>query len=313
MVALATACTHGRQLDGYMQTQVNRNHFTGTVLVARNGEVLLAKGYGYANAEWKTPNTLQTEFRIGSLTKQFTATAIMQLREQGLLSLQDSLCKYLQPCARAWQPVTLHHLLSHTSGVPGYGTLPDPQTHTIPPWTAQQIAAQFRDTPLEFAPGTQWKYSDWGYCLLGLVIESVTGKPYAQVLREQIFEPLDMDDTGYDQAETIVERRAAGYRLAGGKLENAAPVNMAGPYSAGALYSTAEDLYKWDRALYTEAILPRSALELMWTEVSSNYGYGWMEHTSIRIEATLGTAEPVSGRASRIDQWLYVGDSPLPR
>ena len=269
----------GLQLDSYMQMRGSRDHFTGTVLVAQNGKFLLARGYGYANAEWKTPNTLQTRFRLGSLTKQFTATAIMQLREKGLLSLQDSLCKYLQPCVEAWKPVTLHHLLSHTSGIAGYGDLPEPKTRAIPPWTAKQVAAQFRDKPLEFAPGTRWLYSDWGYCLLGLVIESVTGKPYAQILSEQIFEPLGMHDTGYDQPETILEQRAAGYRLVVGRLENAEYINMAGPYSAGALYSTAQDLYKWDQALYTEAILPRSALALMWTEVTSNYGYGWMVST----------------------------------
>jgi CubicO group peptidase (beta-lactamase class C family) len=262
-----------------MQRQVTRNHFTGTVLVARNGSFLLAKGYGYSNAKLETPNTLQTKFRLGSLTKQFTATAIMQLRENGLLSLQDSVCKLLQPCVAAWKPVTLHHLLSHTSGIAGYGAMPDPRTHTVPPWTAKQIAAQFRDAPLEFPPGTQWKYSDWGYCLLGLVIENVTGKPYAQVLRKQIFEPLGMHNTGYDQPETILQRRAAGYRLVGGKLEDAESINMAGPYAAGALYSTAQDLYKWDQALYTEALLRRSALGLLWTEVMSNYGYGWMVST----------------------------------
>jgi CubicO group peptidase (beta-lactamase class C family) len=287
LIAVTTACTHAsdegtkvaRQLDEYMRTQADRNHFTGTVLVAQNGNLLLAQGYGYADAEWKSPNTLQTKFRVGSLTKQFTATAIMQLRERGLLNLQDSICKYLQPCVEAWKPVTVHHLLSHTSGIAGYGEMADPQTRTIPPWTADQIATQFRDTPLDFAPGTRWQYSDWGYCLLGWVIEKVTGKPYAQVLREQIFEPLGMHDTGYDRAETVLEQRAAGYRLVDGKLENAEYINMAGPYAAGALYSTAEDLYKWDQALYGDAILPRSALELMWTEVTSNYGYGWMVST----------------------------------
>ena len=285
LVAVAAGCAHAidptptAPLDRYMQMQVKRNHFTGTVLVARNGKVLLAKGYGYANAESHTPNTLQTKFRLGSLTKQFTATAIMQLRENGLLRLQDSICEYLQPCVEAWKPVTLHHLLSHTSGIAGYADMPDPKTSAIPPWTAQQIAAQFRDKALEFVPGTQWKYSDWGYCLLGLVIERVTGRPYAQGLREQIFEPLGMHDTGYDEPQTILQQRANGYRLVDGRLENAGYINMAGPYSAGALYSTVEDLYKWDRALYTDAILPRSTLRLMWTEVTSNYGYGWMVST----------------------------------
>ncbi|HKS55005.1 MAG TPA: serine hydrolase domain-containing protein [Steroidobacteraceae bacterium] len=270
LVIVATACTHaaeaesiGQQLDGYMQVQVKRNHFTGTVLVARNTRIILARGYGYANAEWRTPNTLRTKFRLGSLTKQFTATAIMQLRERGLLDLQDSICKHVQPFGEVWMPVTLHHLLSHTSGIAGYGQRADP----------------FRNVSLEFAPGARWQYSDWGYCLLGLVIENVTGKPYAQVLREQIFDPLGMHDTGYDRDEKILEHRAAGYRLVNGQLENAGYIDMAGPYAAGGLYSTADDLYKWDRALYTESILPRNALGLMWTEVLSNYGYGWMVST----------------------------------
>src|ERR1044072_3446333 len=133
------------QLERYMRMQVKRNHFTGTVVVAQNGKVLLANGYGYANAEWRTPNTLQTKFRLGSLTKQFTATAIMQLRGKGLLRLEDSICKYVEPCVESWKPVTLHHLLSHTSGISGYGGM----------------------AFLEFAPGTRWQYSDWGYCLLG--------------------------------------------------------------------------------------------------------------------------------------------------
>jgi CubicO group peptidase (beta-lactamase class C family) len=220
-MAIAVACeaaTVSQQLDTYLQAQVDRNHFSGTVLVAQDGKVLLAQGYGYANAEWRTPNTLQTKFRLGSLTKQFTATAIMRLREKGLLRLEDSICKYVEPCVESWKPVTLHHLL-------------------------------------------------------------VTGKPYSQVLRELIFDPLEMHDSGYDQSATILTHRAAGYRLVNGRLENAEYIDMAGPYAAGGLYSTAADLYKWDQALYSHLILPRSALKLMWTEVMSNYGYGWMVST----------------------------------
>ncbi|HEY4338501.1 MAG TPA: serine hydrolase domain-containing protein [Steroidobacteraceae bacterium] len=266
----------GRQLDRYMQAQVNQHHFTGTVLVARNGRLLLAKGYGFANVEWQVPNTLRTKFRLGSITKQFTATLIMQLREEGRVDLQDSICKYLSPCVAAWRPVTLAHLLSHTSGIAGYGGKPQPASSSAPPWTADEIAATFRDRPLDFAPGTKWQYSDWGYCLLGLVIEKVTGKPYATVLRERIFGPLGMNDSGYDRSDVILKQRAAGYRLEGDRLLNAAYTDMAGPYAAGGLYSTADDLYKWDQALYSNAVLPQRALELMWTEVISNYGYGWM-------------------------------------
>jgi CubicO group peptidase (beta-lactamase class C family) len=259
-----------------MQDEVSQHHFSGAVLVARDGRVLLAKGYGYANFEWAIPNSGTTEFRIGSVTKQFTATAIMQLRERGLLNLQDSICKYLQPCPQPWQRVTLHHLLSHTSGISGYGPSPEPTARSVPPWTAEQVFKAFEDKKLDFEPGARWAYSDWGYCLLGLVIEKVTGKPYEAVLREQIFAPLGMNDTGYDHPESVLKNRAAGYRLAEGQLQNAAYINMAGPYSAGGLYSTVNDLYKWDQTLYGHAILSQKSLHLMWTEVMSHYGYGWM-------------------------------------
>jgi CubicO group peptidase (beta-lactamase class C family) len=274
------------ELDGYMQAQVREHHFSGTVIVARDGRMLLAKGYGLANVEWQVPNTLRTKFRIGSLTKQFTATLIMQLREAGRLNLQDSICKYLDPCVAAWQPVTLAQLLSHTSGIAGYGGKPNPGSPPAPPWTAAQIAASFRDRPLQFVPGTKWQYSDWGYCLLGLVIEKVTGKPYATVVDERIFEPLGMRDSGYDRPELILKERAAGYRWEGGVV-NAAYIDMAGPYAAGGLYSTAQDLYKWDQALYSDKVLPRPALELMWTEVISNYGFGWMV-----VRPTASTSRP---------------------
>jgi CubicO group peptidase (beta-lactamase class C family) len=264
------------------------------VLVVRNGKVLFAKAYGYANLEWRIPNTPQTRFRIGSMTKQFTATLIMQLREAKLVDLQDSICSYLNPCVEAWKPVTLSQLLSHTSGIPGYGDKPDPKSRSIPPWTAAQIAASFHDKPLEFPPGTKWKYSDWGYVLLGMVIEKVTTKPYATVLQERIFDPLGMKDSGYDLSENIVMQRAAGYRLKDKRLVNADYIDMRGPFSAGALYSTVGDLYKWDQALYTEKILPRAALNLMWTEVISNYGYGWM------------VSKP-SPTAGRLPPWVVPG------
>jgi CubicO group peptidase (beta-lactamase class C family) len=225
------------ELAEYMQAQVADHHFSGAVLVAQNGKILLAKGYGFANLEWRIPNTPQTRFRIGSLTKQFTATLIMQLREAKLVDLQNSICKYLDPCVDAWQSVTLSHLLSHTSGIAGYGDKPDPKSHSIPPWTAAQIAVSFRDRPLEFAPGTKWKYSDWGYVLLGMVIEKVTAKPYATVLQERIFGPLGMKDSGYDLSEDILMQRAAGYRLLDKRLVNADYIDMRGPFSAGALRS----------------------------------------------------------------------------
>jgi CubicO group peptidase (beta-lactamase class C family) len=264
------------RLDAYVQQQVKIHQFSGTVLVARNGKVLLAKGYGYANVEWQARNSLQTKFRLGSLTKQFTATVIMQLREKRLLDVTDSICKFLEPCPDAWKPATLHHLMSHTSGIPDY---PVAQAGASPPrypWTAEHLAIAFGNTPLEFVPGTRWKYSDTAYSVLGIVIEKVTGKPYEQIVQEQIFTPLGMTGSGYDRTETILAHRAGGYRLAGGKLMNAEPTRMVTPFSAGGLYSTAEDLFRWDQALYTEKVLLRTSLDLMWTDALRGYGYGWM-------------------------------------
>ena len=239
------------QLARFMDDQVKAHHFTGVVLIVRDGQRLLAKGYGAANLEWNVPNTLTTKFRIASLTKTFTAAAILQLREKGKLDLQDSICKYADPCLDTWKPVTLHHLLSHTSGI------------------------QAADRPPEFAPGTRWKYSDWGYSLLGFVIEKVAGKPYEDVLQEQIFAPLGMHDTGYDHPQTVMKERASGYRLKGEQVLNAEYTPMTAPFSAGGLYSTAEDLYRWDQALYGDAVLPEAARTLMFTPVLGDYGYGW--------------------------------------
>ncbi len=270
-----TAQDVSAQLARFMDEQVKMHHFSGVVLVVRDGRRLLAKGYGSANLEWDVPNTLTTRFRIASLTKTFTAAAIMQLRENGKLDVQDSLCKYFDPCPAAWKPVTLHHLLSHTSGVPAYGGKPETHAGEFPPWSEAEITSWFADRPLEFEPGSRWKYSDWGYSLLGFVIEKVTGKSYEEVLQQQIFTPLRMRDSGYDHPRAVMKRRAAGYRLDGERMLNAEYTPMTAPYSAGGLYSTAEDLYRWDQALYGEAVLPEAARTLMFTSVLGDYGYGW--------------------------------------
>jgi CubicO group peptidase (beta-lactamase class C family) len=295
-----------RKLEQHMELQVRDHRFRGTVLVAQNGRMLLAKGYGFADEEWGALNALHTKFRIGSLTKQFTATLIMQLREQHRLDLQDSICRHLQPCPEEWKAVTLHHLLTHSSGIPGFAKTPAGSS-AMPPWTAEQITAEYRGKPLESTPGTQWKYSDWGYSLLGLVIEKISGTSYEQALRTHILDPLGMHDTGYDHTRTILKQRAAGYRLVGNDLVNADYIDMRGPYSAGALYSTASDLYKWDQALYSNTILPRGALEIMWKEHMEKYGL-WMvcEQRRGRFEARLvGRAGKVRSRAHRRDQGIF--------
>jgi CubicO group peptidase (beta-lactamase class C family) len=252
------------------------NNFSGTVLLAQTGKPLIAKGYGYANIEWQIPNTPQTKFRIGSVTKQFTSMLIMQLRERGKVKLEDSVCVYVTPCPDAWKPVTIHHLLTHTSGIPTYTGIPSWREANMVPKTVEQMVAIFRDLPLQWTAGDRYAYNNSGYFLLGVVIEKASGKKYEEALREMIFTPLGMNDTGYDWSKTIIPWRASGYTGRGAALANAPALDMQQPYSAGALYSTVEDLLKWDQALYTETLLPDAAKKILWTPFKDNYAYGWV-------------------------------------
>jgi CubicO group peptidase (beta-lactamase class C family) len=261
--------------DEYLRAHAAQNGFMGTVLVARAGKPLLSKGYGFANVEWQIPNAPDTKFRIGSLTKQFTSMLIMQLREQGKLALEHSLCVYLEPCPEAWKPVSLHHLLTHTSGIPTYTGLADWRKVNMVPHTIDQMIGFFRNLPLQWKPGDQYAYNNSGYFLLGVIVEKVTGKKYEEALREMILAPLGMNDTGYDWTKTIIPKRASGYMGVGAAIANAAALDMQQPYSAGALYSTVEDLLKWDQALYTTTLLPDAAKQVMWTPFRNNYAYGW--------------------------------------
>jgi CubicO group peptidase (beta-lactamase class C family) len=263
------------RVDQYVQAHVRVNRFSGTILLAREGTPIVAKGYGWANAEWEIPNAPSTKMRLGSITKQFTSMAIMQLQERGKLKVEDPICRHHSPCPDAWKPITIHHLLSHTSGIPSYTNAPTFRETMMIPKTVEQMVASFRDQPLEFEPGSQYKYNNSGYFLLGALIEKVTGKQYDEVLREQIFAPLGMKDSGYDRPDDILPQRASGYSRSSSGLTNARYIDMMQPFSAGALYSTVEDLLKWDQALYTDTLLPASARAALFTPVKNSYGYGW--------------------------------------
>lgn len=265
------------QLDQFVSEQANNQMFSGALLVAQQGQILLSKGYGLADQARQLPNTPQTRFRLGSVTKPFTALAILQLQAQGKLNVQDLLCRYLTDCPAAWQAITLHHLLTHTSGIPDVERLPEyAQIKTLPTTPAQTIAL-FRDKPLAFTPGTQWDYSSSGYILLGAILEQVTGKSYETVLQENIFTPVGMQNTGYEHDTATL---ATGYVNA---TTVAAPIEMALPFAAGGLYSTVEDLYRWAQALTTDALLPQPLLDLLFTPYAAipqsdgaSYGYGWV-------------------------------------
>ena len=264
-----------QKVDELLKAHISVNDFSGTILLARDGKPLVMKGYGFANREWQIPNTPQTKFRIGSVTKQFTSMIVMQLREQGKLKLEDSVCSFVSPCPDAWKPVTVHHLLTHTSGIPSYTGIAAWREINMMPKTTDQMMAIFRDLPLGWVPGEQFAYNNSGYFLLGVVIEKVTGKKYEQALQEMILTPLGLKDTGYDWPRTILAQRAAGYEGRGGNIRNADALDMQQPYSAGSMYSTVLDLLKWEQALYTDTLLPVAAKQIMWTPFKNGYAYGW--------------------------------------
>ena len=236
-------------MDQVVQSFV-ADHFMGSVLVARGDKVLFSKGYGFANLEWDIPNTPDTKFRVGSITKQFTAVLILKLEEQGRLSVSDPVKKYIADAPAAWDKITLFHLLTHTSGLPDFTDLPDyPKLQTLPT-TATQIMERFRDKPLEFQPGEKWKYCNSGYLMLTAVVEKVAGVSYEKFLQDQILTPVGLKDTGYDSASHVIHHRATGYLLnADNQIETSRFVDMTVPQGAGAIYSTTEDLLKWELAM----------------------------------------------------------------
>ncbi len=264
-----------RKVEEYMNAAVRINRFSGAVLLARDGQPIISRGYGMANLEHSVPNTPQTVFRVGSVTKQFTGMAVALLQERGKLSVNDPICKYLTDCPPAWQPITIKNLLTHTAGIPNYTEFPDFMKTAAVDTTAAELTSRFRDKPLQFALGEKYAYSNSGYFLLGTIIERASGKSYADFLQENIFAPLGMKDTGYDNPVRLIKHRASGYARTSDGFINAAPISMSTAYAAGALYSTVGDLLLWDQALYTEKLVSRKSLDEAFTPFKSNYGYGW--------------------------------------
>ncbi|MFY9571101.1 MAG: serine hydrolase [Blastocatellia bacterium] len=266
------------KIDELMKVYNSYQQFNGAVLVAENGKVIFKKGYGMANMEWNIPVETDTKFRLGSITKQFTAMLILQLVQEGKIKLEGKLTDYLPDYRKdTGDRITVHQLLNHTSGIPSYTGLPNFfQEISRNPYGVSDFVKKFASGDLEFEPGSKWNYNNSGYFLLGAIVERVAGKPYEQVLKERIFDPIGMKNTGYDHHATILAKRAAGYEKRPGGFVNAPYLDMALPYAAGSLYSTVEDLYLWDQALYTEKLLSAQLKELMYKPGLSNYAYGWV-------------------------------------
>jgi CubicO group peptidase (beta-lactamase class C family) len=262
------------RMDAAAKAQATGGRFMGSVLVARGDTVLFEKSYGTANVEWGIPNAADTKFRIGSLTKQFTAAAILLLEERGKLKVEDPIARFIPSSPDRWQAVTIHQLLNHTSGIPDFTNLPEHRLWQRSPATPEEIVRHFRDLPVDFAPGEKFRYSSSGYILLALIVERVSGQSFEAFLRENIFVPLAMKDTGYDSNTTLLPHRAAGYTPDAGGLANAPYVDMHVPYGAGALYSTTHDLLRWTTALFGGRVLSPAALQKMIAPARNNNGYG---------------------------------------
>jgi len=264
------------KVDEYMNAGLKLGRFSSAVLIARDDKVLVSNGYGAANYDEDSPIMPFTKFRIASVTKQFTAMAILILQERGKLKVADPICKYVAECPAAWEPITIHHLLTHTAGVPNFTGFPDFNQWKKLPTTVSALLARFRDKALDFKPGDEYHYSNSNYALLGAIIERVSGKPYQAFLQENIFDPLKMTSTGYDDTSMILKHRARGYTRQGDKLTNAEYLDMSSVYAAGGLYSTVEDLYLWTQALATGKLVSDKTLAAMFTPFKHDYAYGLM-------------------------------------
>lgn len=261
------------RMEQIVQSYVPKQ-FMGSVLVSQNGKVLLDKSYGFANLEWEVPNTPTTKFRLGSVTKQFTAASILLLEERGKLKVEDPVKKYMPDAPAAWDKVTIFHLLTHTSGIPSFTSFPEYRSKEAETMTPQQLVDWFKDKPLEFEPGTKWNYSNSGYVLLGYLIEKISGQSYADFVQQNIFTPLGMKNSGYDSNSALIAHRASGYSRGKNGPENAGFVNMSIPLSAGALYSTTEDLLRWEEGLFGGKVLKPESLAKMTTPFKEEYAFG---------------------------------------
>jgi len=266
-------------MDQIVRSHVDSKAFMGAVLVARDGNVLLSKGYGQANLEWQIPNTPTTKFRLGSLTKQFTAAAVLLLEERGKLKTDDLVKVHMPDAPAAWDKITIFHLLTHSSGIPNFTAFPEYRQMQPFDTPAAGIVAKFRDKPLEFAPGERMNYSNSGYVLLGYLVEKISGQSYAQFLTENIFTPLGMKDSGYDSNTGVIARRASGYSPSPGGPVNAGFIHMSIPHGAGALYSTAEDLLRWEQGLFGGKLLSAASLKKMTTPFKNDYAFGLVVQT----------------------------------
>lgn len=276
LLLISSVAARADKVDDYVKAEMQRQHIPGiSIAVIKDGKVVKAEGYGLANVELDVPVRPETVFKIGSLSKQFIAAGIMLLAQEGKISLDDKISKFLEGTPETWKEITVHHLLTHTSGIvreaPGFDPLKTQND-------ADVIKTSY-PLPLRFAPGEKWEYCNVGYFSLAEIIRKISGKPWGDYLTERLFLPLGMNATRTTSMTDIVQNRAGGYVWRDGRLDNASIYLSLRP--SGAFLSTVLDLAKWDAALYTDKILKQAALSQMWMPVKLNggathpYGFGW--------------------------------------
>ncbi|HAG97765.1 MAG TPA: hypothetical protein DDW33_09285 [Ktedonobacter sp.] len=297
------------QVDSLLRNKAAHQQFSGSVLIAQNGHVLLSKGYSVADWDDQAPNTPHTRFYLGSTTKQFTAMAILILQERGKLHVHDHLCSYIAHCPAAWQPLTIHELLTHTSGIP---QLDDSQLSGASP---EAWIASYDTVPLAFAPGSHFDYCSVCYQILGYVVQQASHQPYNVFLQQAIFDPLQMKDTGFDPNYLSLPDHAVGYAAWQVKAVTLG-WSLASQWSflsaSGLLTTTVEDMYRWDEALDTSDLVTQQTLDEAFTPYvaesqypGSGYGYGWF------IAKAPKTGHPLIWHDGRIDGFrTYNGRDP---
>jgi CubicO group peptidase (beta-lactamase class C family) len=264
------------RLDSLLTKSSDNAEFCGSVLVVKEGKIIINKGYGYSHAEQKIPNDKNTVYNIASITKTFTAALILRLQEQGKLSVSDVLSKYYSGYPNG-DKITIQHLLTHTAGIPDYLQQKEFQAiDQTKPVALEKMIAFFKEKPLQFEPGTAFRYSNSDYTLLGYIIEKVTGLPYSTALKNYIFKPLHLNNTSYGPPEKKTLTVATGYMMVYKNFQRASfIVDPSISYATGAIYSTVKDLYKWHRALQTNKFLSKQSLSAAYKSDKGPYGYGW--------------------------------------
>lgn len=283
-------------------TDLRKEGFSGSILVARDGDVFV-RSYGLADREFGIRNTPTTKFKIGSITKQFTAAAMLLLVEDRKLSLGDPVCKYVSGCPAAWQPITIRELLNHSSGIPDFVKLPGMRDRFTVPMKLEDMIATLERQPVEFPPGSDARYGNSGFLISAWIIQKLSGMSYADFLNDRIYRPIRMAASGYAADAPIIPKRARGYVRRDGGFENAPYLDMSIPIGAGSQYSTVLDLYRWDRALRGDALLPSDLREEMFTPGKGNFGLGWeiVNENGSRISEHVGD---INGFGAYIARWI---------